>query len=287
MKHFKNSIYISLLILLSINLAHARSIEQIIESKKKATLLITVREKNLKYKEIGTGFFTDNKGHFVTNYHVLESYLNKPKDFLVQFQTSDGEEFSDVEIEKCSNNNKIDLCYGKIETSKKIYFFDVLNRSPVRSQMISLIGHSNEDYFASKSGEVFSLDSNVEEKTGTSFEDRENRNTSMVEIGKYVCKNGSCNGDSGGPVFDPFTGDLLGVFCNGIGKKNQEKKLYAIDTKEVYAFINSDSKFIKFKIPNEHFHFKPIKVSADVQKKVMPGKGDEFEFERRTGQLEK
>lgn len=271
----------------SLNFAFAKSPEQIIELKKKATLLITVREKNLSFRETGTGFFTDNKGHFVTNFHILERYLNNPKDFLVQFQVSTGEEFTDVEIERCSNDNKIDLCYGKINTDKKVYFFDVLNKSPTRSQVVSLIGHSHEEYFASKSGEVVSTELNVEEKYGVPFAERENRNTSMVEIGKYVCKNGTCKGDSGGPVFDSYSGDLVGIFCNTINKKNQDKKLYAIDSKEIYSFINGDTKFQKFKIPQEHFHFKPKASPVEKQPELsQPQKGEEFDNERKTGKLE-
>lgn len=276
MKIFK----ISFIFILSVSKTFALTPEQIMVAKKKATLLITVRDKNLKYREVGAGFFTDNKGHFVTNFHVLENYINNPKDYLVQFQNSTGDEFTDVEIDRCRNENNIDLCYGKIATDKKVYFLDVNSRSPMKSQSISLIGHSNQEFFLDKKGEVQAIEFNVEEKYGIPFAERENRNTSMIEIGKYVCKNGSCKGDSGGPVFDSYSGDLVGVFCNTIGKKNQDKKIYAIDTKDVYSFINSDTKFVKFKIPPAHFH------TMDRKSEATPKKGDEFEAELKSGKLD-
>jgi hypothetical protein len=69
----------------------------------------------------------------------------------------------------------------------------------------------------------------------------------------------------------------LGVMCSNFGNKNHEKKIYAIDTKEVYSFINSESTFQKFNIPKEHFY----------QKEKKPDIGQEFEIERKTGKLEK
>lgn len=284
MKLYKIKIF--LLIFLNFNLALAKTPDEIIEGKKRAVFLITVYEKSglKKSRFEGSGFFTDDKGHFVTNLHVLESYIKSPNDSLIQIQNSNGDEFTNIEIEKCGNENKIDLCYGKIITDKKIYFFDVLNRTATKTTGIAIIGH-NGDYFSIKKGEVVNVETNVEDKFGIPKDDQENRNTSMIQLGKYEYKSGFCKGDSGSPVFDYLTGDLVGVFTNCVGKKGGEKFKYAIDSKEVYSFISRDSKFTKIKIPSNHIYIKPAKASIQPIVSV-PDKGDEFEEERRTGKLE-
>lgn len=281
MKNFKTKLTIALILNSLICLAFAKSPDAIIEGKKRAVFLITIRDKNNpKSRGVGGGFFTDNKGHFVTNLHIVEPYLQNPKNNLIQIQNIEGEEFKEVEILKCSNENKIDLCYGKIVSEKKIYFFDIVNRSPNKSQEFAIIGH-NGDYFSVKKGNVVQQIVNVDEKYGVPLAEQDNRNTSMIQLGRYEYKNGSCKGDSGSPVFDIYTGDLFGIFTNCNGKKGEIRDKFAIDSKEIYKFINSDSKFLKFKIPSDHFYFKPIET-----RESKPARGEEFEIERKTGKLE-
>lgn len=284
MKPFNNKTCVLFLFFAYSSFAFAILPEQIIESKKRAVLVITIYDKkNLKPWGVGSGFFTDGKGHFVTNYHIVEEFLSKPKDYLIQIQNQKGDEFGNVEIEKCENSNKIDLCYGSITTDKKNYYFDVLNRSPVKGQEVAIVGH-NGDYFSVKKGKVAKIEVNVEEKFGVPISEQQNRNTSMIQLSDYDYKSGSCKGDSGSPVFDHYTGDLLGVFANCIGKKGDPRNKYAIDSKEVYSFINSDSKFIKVKILNDQIYTKPKPLKN--QEDVTPARGDEFETERETGKLE-
>lgn len=284
MKHFRINIGLVSISILASTSVLAKSPDEVIEGKKRAVLVITLWERATGKPSIGGGFFTDSKGHFITNLHVIEPYLKKRENYQIQIQNKKGEEFVDIEIEKCGSENKIDLCYGKILTDKKIYFFDVVNKSPSKTLGVALIGHNGE-YFSVKKGEVVQVETNVEDKFGVPLVDQENRNTSMVQLGKYEYKSGTCKGDSGCPVFDYITGDLAGVFTNCIGKAGQTKNIYSIDSKEVYSFIYTDSKFTKFKIPIDHIYARP-KLTIKKTKETSPGKGDEFEFERRTGELE-
>jgi V8-like Glu-specific endopeptidase len=279
LNYYKISILGTLSIIL-VSASFAKSVDEIISSKKRAVLLITIYEKNNpKVRHEGTGFFVDGNGHFVTNQHVLETYIKDPANSPIQIQTEEGLEFTDIEILKCGNENKLDLCYGKINTDKKVYFFDPVNRSPTPSMNFAIVGH-NGGYFSVKKGEVLKISKNVEDKYGVSITEQENRNTSMLELGKYDYANGFCKGDSGSPVFDIYSGDLLGVFTNCLSFKGGVKTKYAIDSKELYQFINSESKFNKFKIPVTHIYSKPNEKESSSEK------GEEFEVERTSGKLQ-
>jgi V8-like Glu-specific endopeptidase len=290
MKHYKIKAFILLILTIVLtNTVLSKTIDEIIEGKKRAVILITVRDKNNPSNPgIGSGFFTDNKGHFVTNKHILDEYLADQKNTLVEFENIKGEKFTNVEIERCGNENNIDLCYGKITTDKKLYFFDVIDRTANKSQEFAIIGQ-NGDYFSVKKGEVIKQEIDVDAKFGVPLKDQENIHTSMIQLGKYEYKSGSCKGDSGSPVFDSYTGDLFGVFTNCIGVKGETRNKYAIDSKAVYTYINSISNFSKIKIPKEHFYEGKRESGVDQKKEVeevRPGKGEEFDMEKKTGKLE-
>jgi hypothetical protein len=278
------TLYLFLIFVFS-QIASSKTPDEIIEGKKRAVLLITIYDKATgKRISNGGGFFVDNKGHFITNYHVIEDFLTKPDKMQLRFQDINGNEFEDVEILRCGNDQKIDLCYGEIKTTQKIYFFDVINKTPNKSQGIAIVGHNNTNYFSIRKGEVADIIQNSGEKFGVAVSDRDNINVPMVELTNYDYPNGKCKGDSGCPVFDFFTGDLIGVFtiCYS-GKQSGIVHKLAIDARSVYSFIGTDSRLNYFKIPKESI-FKKSKAEAKSDEEFE--KGNEFEIERKTGKLQ-
>lgn len=275
---------LKILFLVFVQVAYSKTPDEVIEGKKRAVLLITVHDK-MSGKRIsnGGGFFVDNKGHFVTNYHVIEEFLARPEKFQLRFQDINGDEFDDVEILRCGNEQKIDLCYGLIRAGRKIYFLDVTNRTPNKTQAVAIVGHNNLNYFSVRKGEVGDLIQNSGEKFGVPFNERDNINVPMIELTHYDYPNGKCKGDSGCPVFDVFSGDLLGVFtiCYS-GKESGVVHKLAIDTRSVYSFIGSDSKLNYFRIPKDSIYKKPN--PASVEDKIERGR--EFDLEKKTGKLQ-
>jgi len=268
-----------------LQLAFAKGPDEIIEGKKRAVLLITVHDKATgKRISNGGGFFVDAKGHFITNFHVIEDFLAKPDKFQLRFQDINGDEFDDIEIIRCRNDQKIDLCYGQIKAERKIYFIDVSNKTPNKTQGVAIIGHNNLNYFSVRKGEVGDIIQNSGEKFGVPLSDRDNINVPMIELTKYDYPNGKCKGDSGCPVFDFFSGDLVGVFtiCYS-GKESGIVHKLAIDTRSVYSFIGSDSKLNYFRIPKDSIYKKP-KVDEKTDKEFE--RGSEFEIEKKTGKLQ-
>lgn len=277
---------LTLLLFLVSALAIAKSPDEIIEGKKRAVLLITVYEKQTgKRLSEGGGFFVDNKGHFITNYHVIEDFLARPDKLQLRFQDMHGEDFEDVEILRCRNEQKIDLCYGQIKADRKIYFMDVTTKAPNKTQGIAIVGHNQSNYFSVRKGEVADFIQNSGEKFGVPVSDRDNINIPMVELSKYDYPEGKCKGDSGCPVFDYFTGDLIGVFtiCYK-GKQSGDVHKLSIDTRSVYSFISSDSKLNAFKIPSEAIYKRPKAEKTDDRETFERGR--EFEIERKSGKLQ-
>lgn len=272
--------FISLIILPQVALS--KGPDELIEGKKRAVLLITVHDK-ITGKGVfeGGGFFVDSKGHFITNHHVIRDFLQAPDKYLLRLQDAKEDEFDDVEILKCGNEQKIDLCYGHIRATKKIYFFDVTNRAPNKTQGMAIIGHNNSNHFSIRKGEVKDFVQNAGEKYRIPLDKRINLNVPMIEVGNYEYANGKCRGDSGSPVFDYFTGDLLGVFteCN-TDKETREVHKLAIDTRAVYSFINTDSKMNYFKLPKDSIYKAPKET---VKEMVEFGRGREFEAEQKNG----
>jgi len=75
---------------LSISSVQAASTEQVFSDYKDRLLQIRIIDNLTRSKAtIGSGFFIDNQGTIVTNYHVVSKHVFKPKQYHLEYVTSD------------------------------------------------------------------------------------------------------------------------------------------------------------------------------------------------------
>lgn len=216
-----------------------KSVDQILKLKKDSTLKIEIRDDVKKESHVSTGFFVGRDGRFVTVHHDLRDYYFSNKNTKIKISNLNGEEYFDYVFEGCSNDNKIDICTGKILSIKSTPFFEAIGNTHKQGDIFTSIGHCTEgqkEEYSVKKGEIKLTTNNYQYKFNRPT-DSENRNTLLIEVNLKRCV-----GDSGGPLFDPFTGALIGMYSFGL-----KDHYFAISSLEISKLLqeNMNKVFMK------------------------------------------
>ena len=186
---------------------------------------------------VGSGFFVTNKGHIVTNYHVIKDGKKNIK-FL----------FNDEEISAkvIASDQRLDLALLKAKIENK-NFIKFTNKSPQKAQNILVAGFPY--------GKAISDDLKVTAGIINSLKGIGN-NTSMLQIDATINP-----GNSGGPIVDKETGNLVAVATMKLNKDftkaafgiESENTNYGIKSSQVKDFLEANNlkatvKKNKFKI---------------------------------------
>ncbi|MGB0454703.1 MAG: trypsin-like peptidase domain-containing protein [Bacteriovoracaceae bacterium] len=214
--------------LFSQEIIRLKSESEVLEIRKKAFVSIEIL-KNGKVISNGGGFFINKKGTLVTNFHVVyPSFkghsLNNGKfrkidmnDLLLKsFKTDLVYRFKDhtgkplyFSLLGCGNDNNLDICYLKSNTSSRFYF-------PLKDIGLKKIKTKNISKFANylsfrdlkiQSGKT-KIVSKYEDFLQIKNQHKENfnRKSFLLLVDKKIKI-----GDSGGPVFNSVNGDLYGI----------------------------------------------------------------------------
>jgi serine protease Do len=172
--------------------ANTRDLTQLfLKCKNSVFLIYSLEEKGTSQ---GSGFFVNDKGIAISNYHVLNA-LNLNSSLVV---LEDGQEFK---VEKVIEENKeLDYVIFKVSNPLSIKFdkVDV-------SYLNSVIG---ESVFAI--GNPMGLEKTLSEGIVSGFRDSE----------KYIQTTAPITyGSSGGPLFNK-RGEVIGITTSGMGKAN-------------------------------------------------------------------
>ncbi len=218
--------------------------DQIVELKKNATLKMEIQ--NEKGHTINTfvGYFVGKGGRFATVYHSIQDDLkfDKSKNKLIVHDGS-GKEISGIMIEGCGNKNNTDICTGMVKNYSPKYYFEFSTSERREGELFASIGHCKNDqlaYFTSKQGEVKKVTTNYQ-SAYNAIGDTVNVNTKLFEVSLPKCV-----GDSGGPVFDQFTGALMGMYS--FSYKNH---FFAIDATEVKKALDENQGKVLYDLPAE------------------------------------
>jgi len=207
--------------------------EKIVKKPKKVEPNTT--EPSLDDKKVaassGSAFFVSNTGYIITNFHVIETCNDNSKIF---YKTNK------IDTKLIAKDEYLDLALLKAEVSNN-KFIRISNKAPRKLQRIIAAGYPFGKYLSDDmkftSGIVSSLKGIKNDSTRLQIDAALNP------------------GNSGGPIVDENTGELVAVAVAGLRKDITESVNYGIKSASVKNFLESNqidpSTFsIKFGIGN-------------------------------------
>ena len=182
------------------------------ENKKKET---TTKEE-VKKATSGSAFFVSNTGYIITNFHVIETCNDNSKIFYNK---------KEIDAKLIAKDNLLDLALLKAEVSNN-KFVTISNKAPRKLQRIIAAGYPFGKYLSDDmkftAGIVSSLKGLMDDSTRLQIDAALNP------------------GNSGGPIVDENTGELVAVAVAGLRKDVTEAVNYGIKAGSVKNFLESN-----------------------------------------------
>ena len=189
------------------------------------------KDENPSKGTVGTGFFVNNEGYVITNYHVVKTNENNTK-IMFRDKEKDAKMIAFDEI--------LDIALLKVEVKNKNYI-KFSNNSPKKAQSILVAGYPY--------GKYISDDLKITSGIINSLKGIKN-NTSMLQIDATVNP-----GNSGGPIVDKDSGSLVGVATMKLSKDytkaafgvESENTNYGIKSSQVKDFLEANNVSVSIK----------------------------------------
>jgi len=191
----------------------------------------------------GSGFFVSNKGHIITNFHVVKDSNN------IKFIYNDDE----VDAKLISSDQQLDLALLKSKVENKNYI-KFSNKSPHKAQNILVAGFPF--------GKVISDDLKITGGIINSLKGGGN-DTTRFQLDATVNP-----GNSGGPIVDKVSGSLVGVAVTKLNKDftkaafgvESENTNYGIKASQVRDFLEANN--LKVSIKKNKFKISDLENST-------------------------
>jgi len=171
----------------------------------------------------GTAFFVDDKGHVITNNHVIQGFENRAKIYY------DNE---NIKLKFIAKDEQLDLALLKANVKNEDYI-EIPDKIVRKMQSIVAAGYPFGKYLSDDlkftSGIVSSLKG-------------PGNNSAIIQIDAALNP-----GNSGGPIVDKENGNLAGVAVAGLRKDMTESINYGIKASRVKDFLESNRVNIKSK----------------------------------------
>jgi len=194
-------------------------VEQIFSKPvKKVAKKTTKKKKETEEKQeaSGTAFFISNKGHIITNFHVIKTCNNNSKVFYNN---------NEIDAKLIAKDEYLDLALLKAEVNNT-KFITISNMAPKKLQRIIAAGYPFGKYLSDDmkftSGIVSSLKGIQDDSTRLQIDAALNP------------------GNSGGPIVDENTGKLVAVAVAGLRKDMTEAVNFGIKAGSVKNFLESN-----------------------------------------------
>ena len=178
----------------------------------------TVKKELDIYTSQGSAFFISNKGHLVTNYHVINKCDDNAK---IKYKTRD------YNVRIVAKDRLLDLALIQSNEIKRNDFLKLSNSPPEKLQKIIAVGYPFgkwvSDDLKFTSGIISSIKGPDDDST-------------RIQI------DASLNpGNSGGPIVDDETGELVGVAVAKLDPSISEGTNFAIKTSSLKNFLVANS----------------------------------------------
>ena len=201
------------------------------------------KQENKKNPSVGTGFFVTDKGHIITNFHVVKDSSN------IKFLYDDEE----IEAKLIASDHQLDLALLKAKIKNKNYI-KFSNKSPQKTQNILVAGFPF--------GKAISDDLKITGGIINSLKGIGN-NTSMLQVDATILP-----GSSGGPIVDKENGSLVAVSTMSLNKDatkyvfgtQSENTNYGIKSSQVKDFLEANK--LKVSIKKNKFKLSELEIST-------------------------
>jgi S1-C subfamily serine protease len=181
----------------------------------------------------GSAFFVTQKGHIVTNHHVVKSCNTSPK---IKYKNKD------IDTKIIAKDQLLDLALLKADLSNTKYIV-LSDEKPRKLQRIIASGYPFGEYISDDlkftSGIVSSLKGPRDDST-------------LVQVDAALNP-----GNSGGPIVDEESGRLVAVSVMGMKKSISEGQNFGIKTNSVKSFLDAN----QIKTPSSWGIFKNVDVA--------------------------
>jgi len=178
----------------------------------------------------GSAFFVTNRGHIITNYHVIKSCSSNPK---IKYNDKD------IQTKVIAKDQLLDLALLKADLTNTKYVA-LSNSQPKKLQRIIASGYPFGKFISDDlkftSGIVSSLKGPNDDST-------------LVQVDAALNP-----GNSGGPIVDEETGKLVAVSVMGMKKNISEGQNFGIKTSSVKNFLDAN----QVKVPTSWFSTKDV-----------------------------
>ena len=191
------------------------------KNKKTKTVKTVEKEKTKKAEKksepaSGSAFFISNTGYIITNFHVIEACKDNSKVFYQN---------KEIDTKLIAKDVYLDLALLKADISNN-KFITISNKAPRKLQRIIAAGYPFGKYLSDDmkftSGIVSSLKGVKDDSTRLQIDAALNP------------------GNSGGPIVDENTGELVAVAVAGLRKDVTEAVNYGIKASSVKNFLESN-----------------------------------------------
>ncbi len=164
----------------------------------------------------GSAFFVDNRGHIITNHHVVKGCNNKSKIIYKN---------KEVEAKLIAKDDYLDLALLKADVNNDDYIL-LSNKSPKKLERVIAAGYQFGKFLSDDikftSGIISSLKGVKDD-------------TTRIQIDAALNP-----GSSGGPIVYEDTGKLAGVSVSGLRKDVSEGINFGIKSSSVKGFLESN-----------------------------------------------
>ena len=212
------------LITTSINTVGAVSMIKLYPDNTQASNSTSTTKDKSKGPSSGSAFFVDNRGHIITNYHVVESCNNKSK---INYNNKV------LNANLIAKDKYLDLALLKVDINNNSYI-SLSSDAPYKLQKIIAAGYpfgkSLSDDLKFTSGIVSSLKGVEDDSTRLQIDAALN------------------HGNSGGPIVDAESGELIAVAVSGLRKDFAESINFGIKAAQVKGFLESNQINTKLKV---------------------------------------
>ncbi len=173
----------------------------------------------------GSGFFVTNKGHIITNYHVVKNCISTPK---IKYKDQD------VNAKIIAKDKILDLALLKADLLNTKYL-TLSKDKPQKLQRVIASGYPFGKYISDDlkftSGIISSLKGPNDDST-------------LVQVDAALNP-----GNSGGPIVDEESGKLVAVSVMGMKKSISEGQNFGIKTSSVKNFLEAN----QVRVPSSWF----------------------------------